>query len=205
MKKGFVFALLLLLIFGSFVVAVNDSNQIGMDLRQAGKQIADKGKSVLSSQVAIPTYLQGISKLFFGFDNGTTLDVFIVILMVWIVIFVFMLYIMPFVPFFHSKLTSIFGALIVTLLIGISGGLKDGAYFFLTLGGILNFLDAWPTLKFFIAVVIIIAILFLGSNIFRMLRMRYEIALAEKTGEDIAEGSRFAKIFSFAGKKLGER
>lgn len=204
MKKFGVFIICLFLL--SFVSAANDSGQVGMDLQQAGQQIAKNGASVFSSQVQIPAGLQGFAKLFFGFDNTTTFDVFIIIIMVWIVLFIFMIYLMSFIPLFNkSKAIRWISSLIITLLIGISGGIKEGAYFFLNLGGILNFLDSWPIIKFLIAVVILFIIFLAFTKIMRFVRMKMELDTAENTGRDLAVGSVFAKIFAKSGEELGKR
>lgn len=198
-----VFAFVFLLIFSGMVVAANQSSP--MDLNEAGRQISEQGNTIFSSQVKIPEGLQSLAKFFFGFDSGTTLDIFIFTIIMYIAIFTVIIYIMPLVPFFNgSKVTVLVSSIVVTLLIGISGGLKESAFFFLSLGGLLDFLDRWPFIKFGIVNLIIVLIVLSSTRLFKIIRRKMDVEIAKQVGKDLAEGSGFAKIFASSGRKLAE-
>lgn len=210
MKKSFVIVLAfaVLLSFFAFANAVNTSNFTGnlpMDLEEAGRKVSEEGRTVLSGEVKIPDALHGLAKLFLGFEKNPRLDVFIILIMIWIVLFILLYQLLYLVPFFESNIIRVVATLVIMLLMGISGGLKAGAEFFIDIGNLLAFLDRWPVIKFLIVIAVVFAIFLGSSRLLRLLRQSMEIEIAEKVGRRIAEGSKSAELFNKARRKLAGR
>jgi hypothetical protein len=120
-----------------------------------------------------------------------------------IIIFLIMLSIIPMIPFFGGWKSSV-GAIIITLIVAVSGGINKSAIFFAGLGGGIEFLGRYSILRL-ITSLVVLGLIFLGTNkVSSLIKNKMELDAAKTTGARIKEGAESAQVLSGGVAQLGE-
>lgn len=202
-RRGILIAVLLvsLILISSFIVAEDNDVKDNQDTNlpedvgkgvEGIKDIKGKTEKALEENIKVPENLQVPARIIFGIKGEISLQHFIVLLAVWIMLFLIISSILKITPFFEGWKSWV-GAVVITCLVAISGAIRSVSIFFLNLGNSFEFLEKWSVLKIVFAL-IIVAILFYGVSILiKMLNRKVMISEAEQAGMEAGAGARMLK------------
>ena len=210
MKKGIlIFSLIFIcLILASSIYAQeqlanqaqNDSNK-SVDIKNKANEVTTKINNVLEKEIIVPDSLQGFARVLFGLKPEHKIDfsTLIILIAIWAGFVTLMSYLFSLMPFMNKGVPKFLGAIVVTCLVAISGGLLAMASFFLDIGRLINFFERlWAPLKFLslvFSIIIAAVIVFLFSYVVRILKDKAEIEEAEAVGMKVGMGQRLIKEF----------
>jgi len=160
-NKGFLICLFLGILLSSFVVA-QDATPIQQQATQAQ-----------APQVAVPQELKDAARFIFNLDAGAEIEFsfFVILVVIFLGILLLVTEIVSFMSFFEGGSRWLAG-IVITLLVSVSGGLKQAANFIWGFADIFKAVDKWGIVKLFF-VILIIAILVFGVIILlEMLRKK---------------------------------
>jgi len=162
----------------------------GVDTSQA----KSKTNEILAKEIQIPEKYQKIARLVFGLKEGAPIDLqtFIILVVVWLGCLITMKFFADILP--SSNLKKWAGAVIVTLLMAISGGLLLATQFFLDLSQLFGLIKEWGVFSTAMAIIMAAIIVYVSSFVVRYLKLRSGEARAYRKGEDIAFLSTAARI-----------
>ena len=147
----------------------------------------------LSKPVVVPEYLQLPARIIFGIKEQIPIDLFIILIGVWFVLFLLVAEILKFMPFFKGW--TVWGvAFVLTSLGGMSGAIRSFAVFIF---GLSSFLERWPALSalaIIFAIVLIAIIGFVLKIVLESLRNNLKLEEAEEEGEKITKLKNIANI-----------
>jgi len=191
MKKGIIICLLFVLLIG-FVYAEEAASQEVNTNVNAEKDFQSYSNNLLSKQITIPDYLQNPTRIIFGLENSDIdLQNFIVLLSIWIFLVFLIQAILEIIPFLGEGFKSWLGAIIITLLISISGMIRNAANWLFGFGGAISLMKEWGVLKIIFTILLLIIIVFGLKKILHILKHG-----ANKT-ENYAEGRRISMLEDF--------
>ena len=166
-----------------------------------GQQLIDEIKNApenpLDKTVSIPEYLRIPAGIIFGVSENISLEVLIILLMVWVIFFVIVLNVLKVIPspmnigstpLFENEWTALLGAFALATLMGLTGAIKFAAEFFLGVGNLFEFLGRWSPGAIIFALVLVAAIFAVVSKIlgiFRGMKREADIEKAKNKGADI--------------------
>lgn len=214
MKRGIlIFSLILIcLILASNIYAQeqsvsqaqNNDNE-SVDVKNKANEVTTKINNVLEKEIIVPDSLQGFARVLFGLKPEYKIDfnTLIILFAIWAGFVVLMVYIFSLMPFMNKGVPKFLGAIVVTCLVAIPGGLLTMASFFIDIGRAINFFEKlWAPLKFLsllFSIILAAVIIFLFSYVVRILKEKAEIEEAESVGMKVGMGQRlireFLKIF----------
>jgi len=210
MKRGaLIFSLILIcLILASSVYAQeqpvnqtqNDSNK-SVDIKNKANEVTTKINNALEKEIIVPDSLQGFARVLFGLkpEDKVDFNTLIILLAIWAGFLYLMIYIFSLMPFMNKGFSRILGAIVVTCLVAIPGGLLAMASFFLDIGRAINFFERlWAPLKFLsvlFSIIIAAVIVFLFGYVVRVLKDKAEIEEAEVIGMKVGMGQRLIRTF----------
>ena len=210
------------LMSGMVIAEDTTTGATGADVSK-GQQLIDSIKNTpenpLDRTVTIPDYLKTPASIIFGVSENISLEVLIILLMVWIIFFVIMVNILKLVPLFDKEWTALLGAFALATLMGLTGAIKFAAEFFLGIGNLFEFLGRWSPGAIIFALVLVAAIFAVVSKIlgiFRGMKREADIEKAKSKGAEIGAQLGFMKsmgnMFDFtnttmhsAGSSTGRR
>lgn len=210
MKRG-ITILLTLLIISSLVVPVfaqiqnkslpTSEDEAKQQLKTDAEKLANVTKSTINEkithQVELPDNFKPFARLIFGVksDEKISLNIFMILIVIWFGFFTIMLKASQFFPFFKNPLTRIIFSVVVTCLVSLTGSLQWAASYFYGLASLFKWLQKIPALATAVAIaivgVIVIAFKILASIIEGKLRKEE----ARTKGEKAGFGARIAEIF----------
>jgi len=140
--------------------------------------------SVLEKEIAIPAGLQGLARVLFGIkpDAPVTFQEFIVLVAAFIIFFFIIRDIIVLVPFFDTTIKSIVGAILVTLLTGISGGFLLFVDMMMSLGSFFGILERWPIIVTTLIIVILVVVVYFLNKFLVEFKRKSGIEAAEIEG-----------------------
>lgn len=215
-KKSSAYYHLFIVVFLTLVVLIPESNVFSQNLNDSedeikegieinvNKQIDDvstgakgigKGiDSTLEKEFVIPEGLDIFARVVFGIKETITLQMFLIYLFVWILVFISISQAVCFMPGFSDcGIKSYAVGFIVTCLASISGGMKLGANFFFGASEVFTFLEGMSSLKLFLSVLIILVLLFIISIAMKYFKTRLIMDSADIAGTQAAAGIKIAK------------
>jgi len=217
MRKVICFVLLIVL-FGFFVVGQSEEgggvagnsgkfNGTPADLKNALSEVngsldasgfRSKTNEVLAKEIQVPENWKIPARIVFGLkaDDPVDLQTFIVLVAIWFSCLIFMKYVVELMPIIGegSGLRQWFSAIVVTLLIAVSGGLLLAADFFADLGRLFGIIREWGILTTVLAVIIAFFIVYIFSLITAWLKSKAGEAVAFRMGEILKRLFMTAKI-----------
>jgi magnesium-transporting ATPase (P-type) len=197
MKKKFVVLFVgVILLFIAGVCALNATSP-GVDpnaLRGTAANVsAGLGgtNQVLNQTVVIPENLQIITRVLFGLEKDDKVDLqkFIILIGVWIFVLLFLIRLFPFVPFFGTNARAFLGAIIVSLLIALSGGFLFITFFLVDLGNSFGILKNFKIASLAIAFIFLSALFFILALLLKKIKKKIGTDQARRTGQEIGFAS----------------
>jgi hypothetical protein len=214
MKKWMIFALFALILLSSFVIAANGTtgtdtgaaniSNLGGVASSAGQEVQSK----LTQDVAIPSSLQFLSRILFGVKEGEkiALNELIIMLAFTLVIFLVVYNLVAILPFFSGSAWKLWASsIIITLLVGVSGGIKDVSLFFAGLGAGIAILGKYPILRLIVSLAILGVILLTTTKVSNLIKAKMEIEKARETGAAVKRGAESGKVLSEGVSELADR
>lgn len=211
MKKsvGILLVLFLLVSFVSvsFVYAVedddydtgaiaNDGNE-KVDLKDVGKNIGEKTNAFVDKEVKLPENLEKITRFIFKVPEGEAINLSSLIILVAVFLMLWMILgsILKLVPFFETNFKSIFGGLVVTLIIAVSGGIMFGAHMFMQLGTLFGVLEKYHFLSLVLSIVIVIIIIIIAKTVGKIIKTSQDIEQASHGGAQAGAAASYLTKF----------
>ncbi len=201
MKKWFALAVLSLFIISILSITnITYAEELAPPEMPSLEKIADSAQNTnnitgnlqastnefLSRDITIPAQLEIFSKILFGVNESSTIDLstFIVLAAIWVVFLLIIKSLLEIIPLFGDGWKSWLGAAIITALSSITGSLKDAALFFFGLG---NFFKNQGILKLIFT---IIPLIIIGYGAIKLLHMlKHNAKKAKREQEGFEEGA----------------
>lgn len=187
MRTNLIFAALFLsLIILASAESTNTSplstlNTSGTDI---AKKINTGAEDVLLKEITLPSWLIIPAKVL-GIEEKITWQSLIITFAFWIGLFIIILSIMEIMPFLNQGVTKFFGALIITMLISVTGAVYQMSKFFFNVAGFFELANKYSTLKIIIAILIALVVVFIFSYASKILKRKTKIKTAELKGQQI--------------------
>lgn len=171
-----IFGIIFVFVFLASFVSAQPINQ-SLNFTEEKETLRQKSNEVLSNEIEIPENLQKFSRVFFGLKNEeeVSLQKFIIFVGVWLVFLFLLASILEITPFFDGWKSWI-GAVVVNLLVGLSGGFLLVTGFIFSLSNLFGVLENWGILTLFIGLILVALFYYLLSKLIVIIR--------EKNGED---------------------
>lgn len=154
MNKGILILSLLFLVLATNLIYAEEAQAL------TAQDIQTTTNNFLSQQINVPQNLQILAKGIFGLksDNNIEFSVFIVLIALLIGIFLIIKKVVGFIPIFEESWIDWAVSIIITLLISVTGSIRDAATWLFGLGEIFKN----QTLLNLIFVIIVLAIVIFG-------------------------------------------
>jgi hypothetical protein len=208
MKKRIIFTFLIFILLLNFIFAENITNdetpsltnlpegaeKISSDLKNTGDQIKQTTSERLESEIQIPESLQILSKILFGWKETETIKfkVFILFSAIWIFLLLVIQKIVKITPFFEN--TSWIASVIIMVLIGITGGIKQGSIIWIEMLSSISWLTKLGSWAISIPIILLVIIYFVFTSLTRTLKANAQISSASIEGMKAGAGVAISKI-----------
>ncbi|MBI2452312.1 hypothetical protein HYV50_04530 [Candidatus Pacearchaeota archaeon] len=152
--------------------------------------------NILEKEIGIPENLEIFSRVLFGLKAGDKVDLQALVILIGLLVISLMLMktIIEFMPFFENSLRGWLGAVIITLLIGVSGGFLLMADFLLDLGSLFGLLEEWGLARVVISLLLLVGFFYLITTFIKFIKNKATVAEMEATGRNIGVASAIGKI-----------
>ena len=186
MKRWLIFGLFLILVNGSVFAA--DSTNLSQALA-GGKQAIS---NISVNELELPSALTSATKVIFNIPAGEniTLSYFVILVALFIFFLLLISSLMQFVPFFDGWKAWV-GALVITLLVAFSGGIRASTQLFLNFE--VNF-GRFAQIGFVFIAVILIIIGWGLTKLLKMVKDKVGVETAEHMGENLSVRPLMAKL-----------
>jgi hypothetical protein len=150
---------------------------------------ATTNAEILENEVVLSDSLQIFTKVLFGLDSetGINLSQFIVLIVMLIVMYSMVVMAVGFVPMFSSKPIKYFISFAITFLISFSGGIRNITLFLFDFSKSLNFISDYEIFGIIISIVILLMVYFIAKVVFKLIRNQLGIDEAKGTAKDIVK------------------
>lgn len=184
-KKLLVTFTCLILLF-SLVIAQESSTNSSNSTKSSLKIPTEKTDNLLEKEVDLPTPVKKIVGIVLGFKESEkiTWSIMVGIISFLIAIFVIFVWTFELMPFFN-EIGSILGALMVTILIGTTGGVKEIVEFYFKSTDSIKILESWSTGATIFFTIIIIFLIIISRKITKSLKKLKENERVEIDGTNI--------------------
>lgn len=167
------------------------------------KNITSKLNERIDKEIQVPAGLQLLIKIIFGIEKTISISLLIIVLCIWLFSFIFIANILKLTPFFKGWI-AIPAGICITILIALSGAIKNIALFLLNFGDSFAFLAKWGAGAVLLIMVAILAITFVATSLLKKLRKKLEREEAQeegsKMGLTIGMMAKFKEMFGFTQK-----
>ena len=181
MKKSFAIILLALLLIQIVIAQTNITNDSNFT---AIKKIGDATDSLVEKEILINENLAIPIKILFGVKGPVKLSSAIMILLIWVMMLIFLRNIMILTPFFKGGISWLM-AIVVNLLIALSGGMNFLTKVFLETGSIFKFLEEWTTGALIFSIILVIILFLVLGKAMKFIKKKEEIMEAEEESTKI--------------------
>ncbi len=137
----------------------------------------------LDKDIKIPGAIQKIVQIIFGIKGDISVSALILLLAIWTWVLLLLVGITPMIPFFKNKIMAWLGAIIINLVIALSGAYVTIAQLTLSIGKDIKFLKDWSAGFLFFCVVIIIVLFYLFKKVSKKIQERMKINEAKEEGQ----------------------
>lgn len=196
MKKSLFYCLVALLLISSFVLAAEDDNSAGNTPAQINNLSSDlsstdvKGKTndLLSKEIQLPENYQIWARIFFGLksENPASIQIFIVLICVWISILIILHALMGFFPGLREGFKGWVLAVALNIFFATVGTTKVAADFFFDLGNFFGYLEGWSLLTLALTIIIVLVVLYGVQKFVKHIQNRAGWETARNVGRNIA-------------------
>ncbi|MEK6936316.1 MAG: hypothetical protein AABW67_06010 [Nanoarchaeota archaeon] len=166
---------------------------VNLDIKSIS-EVQTKTTQTLEQTVNIPENLQIVARIIFGISGEISLQIFIVLIAIWIMLLVVITNILKITPFFKGEIIPWIGGFIITLLIALTGTIRSLAVLFFNLGNVFKFLEEWPIIGVVFALIIAIGALWMASIILKIIGNKIGLEDAGQKGRKIGKLSAMAEV-----------
>ncbi len=195
-KAKFFLIILLTIFFAQILNAQEnesrDSAEKAGNITAGLKEGSEKIEKKITKEIEIPESLRGPAKIIFGIEENLPLNVLVISLMLWIILFSFFFNILEFFSPL-SKSVALITAIAMTSILSFIGSIKTMSVFLFNIGNKIKFLEELGILGTIIAFIIIIVIWFLFSKTIRRMKIVREREKAIEMGARIGADTEFTK------------
>ena len=202
MKKSSTIIILAILLIQIVIAQTNiTSNSINNSI----SGFKEKTDSIVDKEIILPDQLNTLTGIALGAESPIKLSFLIMLIGVWLILLIIMGEACKLFPFSENKIATWAVALIITLIMGASGGITIVATAILSVSETLKFLKDWSAGALAFGLIALVLILFFVSKIEKWMKNKSEIEKAntESTEIGIKLGfmGNFKKMLNF-GKKV---
>lgn len=151
-----------------------------------------KTKSLLEQKIEVPENLKVIARIVFGLKSNEEVDMqtLMVMVAIWIGLFALIAAILEFTPFLNKGFSRWLGAVVMTCLVGVSGGIKISAIFLLSLADIFRLGEKYGIIKLVLAFIVIGIFVYGVILVLNKILSKAKLEEAEIRGMKAGVGSR---------------
>jgi len=177
------------------------------DLSGAASGFQQNANNALEQNVSMNSSIRAVAGILFGLKQGEqiSLQEFVVYGCLLLILVLMIREILVLVPFFEQIWSQWVGAVLITLLAGISGGMQKASYIFFSLGAFIAPLGNNKLLQLFVSLAILAVLFLVFSKLIKLVNKRRELTVIERKAHDLNEGAKSAKIFTEGVEELGKR
>jgi len=203
MKKSFA---IILITFLLIQIVIAQTNITGSSINNSISGFKEKTDSIAEKEILINENLAIFVRVLSGIQGPVTISYAIMIALIWIMMLIFLRNIMILTPFFKGGMSWLM-AIVVNLLIALSGGMKLLTKLFLETGSIFKFLEEWTTGALIFSIILVIVIFLILGKAMKFIKRKEEIMKAEeestKLGVNLGFIGNLRKMFNW-GKSISE-
>jgi len=193
MKKKIILCLLFVLLLGFVYAEETVPQQANADVN-IGKDFQSYSNNLLSKQITLPDYLQSPTKVIFGLeDNSIDIQNFIVLFSIWFFLVFLIQAVLEIVPFFGEGFKSWLGAIIITLLISITGTITNATNWLFGFGWTISLMKEWGLLKIIFTVLLLVVLTFGLKKLLHIMKQGGEEGKASINGLKTGVGAVLAE------------
>lgn len=178
-KRALCLLIITIMLFSSIIAQELPQNPIN---NSEAKSLQDASNNLLSKQITISDSIQQISSIIFKLDSTISLQEFIVLISLFAMLLFILQALVEIIPLFGEGWKSWIGALVITLLISITGAIKSWAEFFFGVSGFLQFLKDWGLFKLIFALILLGIIGFGVRKLIHIMKNQSRVAENEAAG-----------------------
>ncbi len=141
----------------------------------------------LGAEIKLNEEAQIVARILFGIKGEISVSAFILLLAIWAWVFFLLSKILPSTPWFQGEVKRWLGALVVNLIIAITGTYVTIAKLFLDIGSYISFLEEWATGLLFFAIIVIMVFFALFQKLFK--KLMEKAALEQKREQGMRGGN----------------
>lgn len=164
------------------------------------KDPTPKIDNIFEKEILINENIAVVVRVLTGIKGPVTLSFGIIIILIWLMMLIFLKNIIILTPFFKG-ITSWIGAIIINLLIALSGGMNFLTRIFLETGSIFKFLEEWTTGALIFSIILVIIIFLVLGKAMKFIKRKEEIMKAEeestKIGVNLGFMGNLRKMFNW--------
>lgn len=204
MKKSLIGIFIFAIIISSFFVSALENSSIGEisldkegikeDLTNTGQEVKSSFKEQFANQREIPDSISFLPKIFFGIEDEISLSELIIYSVLWILVLLFINSVISFVPIFEGKTWIV--SVIIMLLFGLSGGIKNGATIWIAMLSSIPLLENIGSWTISILVILLSVGFILLNKIRKTVKESSKLAQASYEGMKAGAGIALAKVRS---------
>lgn len=174
--KGVLLLIFLTIILTSIVLAQTNGTSF--------KKFGDTTNNLIEKEILINENLAIFVRVLFGIKGPVTISFAIMIILIWLMMLIFLRNILILTPFFKGGISWV-AAIVVNLLIALSGGMRLLTKLFLETGSIFKFLEEWTTGALIFSIILLIIIFMVLKKAIRFIKMKEESMEAEDEGRKV--------------------
>jgi hypothetical protein len=206
MKKLGVILILVLFISMATIVQAQDNSEDGdksdtlgdpkEKLGELGEKAREETESKFNEIITIPSNLQLPARIIFGLkeDHPITLQHLILLIAAWIIFFIIIKDVLKFFPILNGKIQNVIGSIVVTLIVAISGGLRELVIFFFSVGDTLKWLEALGPFQIILWLLVFVAIFIVLRIVLDFIKRKLKLGVAEGKADSVDTLIKVSKI-----------
>ncbi|MDO8467505.1 MAG: hypothetical protein Q7S56_00980 [Nanoarchaeota archaeon] len=186
MKRVVILTILILLVISPVIFAVEIVNSPPDQQTIAGsigEGLKNGFNNLLENAIIFPTFIDKPLKIIFGINGNEeiTSEKIIVLLCILAGLIIFLHSVLEITPFFEG-IKAWFGAVIIVLIIGVTGVINSVTIFLFNFANIFKILDTWSALRIAFTLLIIFAIFYGINKLTKIIKENTTISNAEMSG-----------------------
>jgi hypothetical protein len=183
MKKGQLFILVLFatIVLTTLILAQN-TTEVFTSNTNSSEDLKSFSNDLLSKQIIIPESMQSVSKMIFGTSAIQTLQDFIILTVLLIILILIIQSVLTFIPFLGEDWKSWVAAIIITLLISMTGAMSQINNIFFDFEWLTKLLQDWGLASLILTILILIIFAMGARTIIHKMKQDAREEKAEMTG-----------------------
>ncbi len=188
MKKVIIFLTLLFVLITPISAQITNNSQSEEPIKKLNNLLSD------NKVITIPDAFRFFSTNILRIETELTLPTLIIFTTLFIILILIIASILQYTPFLNGKITRWISAVIITMLISISGAVKQMAIFFLDLGNFFNIFKEWSALALLFSIVIVILLSYGASKLIKIIGKKAGLDKADYEGKNLNTLRKISKI-----------